>query len=138
MKSLLPLVPLFTALWGCATSDMPAGVEESLQRLEEGREAARRRMHPEAIGHFTAANFDAVDYLKKHHADVVTLHVKDRKKDQGANVPFGQGDTPIKEVLRLLRDNRWAIPAMIEYEYKGADAVEEVRKSFEFMKQALA
>jgi sugar phosphate isomerase/epimerase len=90
------------------------------------------------IGHFVAANNDPVGYLKLHHEKIITLHIKDRKRDQGPNVPFGQGDTPIKEVLATLRENRWHIPAMIEYEYKGGDAVEEVRKSFEYMKQALA
>lgn len=90
------------------------------------------------IGHFTAANFDAVDYLKKQHKNIKTIHIKDRKKNDGANVPLGQGDTPIKEVLQLLKTNKWAIPAMIEYEYKGANTVEEVRKCFEYCKQALA
>jgi sugar phosphate isomerase/epimerase len=91
------------------------------------------------IGHMTAANFDAVDYLQKHHDKIVTLHIKDRKKNQGPNVPFGQGDTPIKEVLQLLRKNKsWGIPAMIEYEYKGADPVAEVRKCFEYCKAQLA
>lgn len=90
------------------------------------------------IGHFVAANNDPVAYLTQHHDKIITLHIKDRKKDQGPNVPFGQGDTPIKQVLTTLRQNHWQIPAMIEYEYKGADAVEEVRKSFEYMKQALA
>jgi sugar phosphate isomerase/epimerase len=90
------------------------------------------------IGHFTAANFDAVDYLSKHHADIVTLHIKDRKRDQGENLPFGQGDTPIKQVLGFLRDKKLSIPANIEYEYKGEDAVAEVRKCFEYCKAALA
>jgi sugar phosphate isomerase/epimerase len=90
------------------------------------------------IGHFTAANFDAVDYLRKQHSKIVTLHIKDRKKDQGANVPLGEGDTPIKEVLQLLKQNKsWGIPAMIEYEYKGADPIAEVRKCFEYCKQQL-
>jgi hypothetical protein len=40
--------------------------------------------------------------------------------------------------LRLLRDKKWAIPAMIEYEYKGADTVEEVKKCYAWCKQALA
>jgi sugar phosphate isomerase/epimerase len=89
------------------------------------------------IGHFTAANYDAVDFLRKHHDSIVTLHIKDRKRNHGPNVPFGQGDTPIKAVLKLLRDNRWKIPANIEYEYKGSDTVEEVKKCFAYCKQAL-
>ncbi len=92
------------------------------------------------IGHFTAANFDPVAYLQEHHADILTLHFKDRKKDHGANMPFGEGDTNIKGVLDVLKTKHYAIPAMIEYEYgkKGMDTVAEVKKSFEYMKQALA
>ena len=90
------------------------------------------------IGHFTAANQDAVAFLNKHHGRVVTLHVKDRKRNEGANVPFGQGDTPIKEVLVLLSRNKWPIPANIEYEYKGEDTVAEVRRCVDYCKQALA
>jgi sugar phosphate isomerase/epimerase len=89
------------------------------------------------IGHFTAANFNAVDFLTAHHDRIVTLHIKDRKRNQGDNVPFGQGDTPIKDVLRLLRDNKWPIPANIEYEYKGADTVQEVARCVEYCKTAV-
>ena len=89
------------------------------------------------IGHFTAGNNDPVDYLRRHHDRIVTLHIKDRKRDQGPNVPFGEGDTPIREVLTLLRENRWNIPANIEYEYKGNDTVEEVKRCLDFCKDAL-
>ena len=89
------------------------------------------------IGHFTAAGFDAVDYLKKHHDRIVTLHIKDRKKNQGDNVVFGQGDTPIKEVLTTLQKTGWKIPANIEYEYKGADTVAEVKACYEYCRKAL-
>lgn len=90
------------------------------------------------IGHFTAANFDAVDYLDKHADRIVTLHIKDRKKNQGANLPFGEGETPIKQVLQLMKRKKLTMPANIEYEYKGADTVAEVRKCFEYCKHALS
>jgi sugar phosphate isomerase/epimerase len=93
------------------------------------------------IGHFTAAGGDPVAYLGEHHEKIVTLHIKDRKKDHGANLPFGQGDTPIVAVLQMLRDKKWKIPANIEYEYgnaiKGLDSVAEVKKCFEYCKKAL-
>lgn len=89
------------------------------------------------IGHFTAANFDAAAFLKQHHDRIVTLHIKDRKRNQGPNLPFGQGDTPITQVLQLLRDQEWPIPANIEYEYEGGDTVAEVRKCLEYCEHAL-
>ena len=91
------------------------------------------------IGHFTSAGFDPVSFLEQHHADILTLHLKDRKKNHGPNMPFGQGDTKIKEVLDVLKTKKYPIPAMIEYEYgkPGMDTVAEVRKAFEYCKQAL-
>lgn len=89
------------------------------------------------IGHFTAANQDAVAFLQQHHARIVTLHLKDRKRDQGPNLPFGQGDTPITEVLRLLQQNGWPIPANIEYEYDGTNALDEVARCLEYCGRAL-
>jgi sugar phosphate isomerase/epimerase len=89
------------------------------------------------IGHFTAANEDAVSFLQQHHARIVTLHIKDRKRNQGDNVPFGEGDTPIVKVLTLLQQNGWPIPANIEYEYKGGDSVAEVGRCLEYCRKAL-
>ena len=92
------------------------------------------------IGHFTAANFDPVGFLEEHHSHILTLHIKDRKKNHGDNMPFGQGDTNIKGVLELLKAKKYRIPAMIEYEYgkPGMDTVAEVRKCFEYCQVALA
>jgi sugar phosphate isomerase/epimerase len=90
------------------------------------------------IGHFTAANFDAVAYIQANHSRITNLHLKDRKKNQGPNVPWGQGDTPIKEVLLLLKQKKWDIPANIEYEYQGQDTVAEVAKCYQYCRAALA
>jgi sugar phosphate isomerase/epimerase len=89
------------------------------------------------IGHFVSAGYDPVEYIKQHHDRIVVLHVKDRTKAHG-NFPFGQGETPIKQVLLLLQTSKWTIPANIEYEYKGEDAIAEVKKCYQFMKEALA
>lgn len=90
------------------------------------------------IGHFTGAKFDALPYLEEHHARIASIHLKDKTRADDRNVPWGEGDTPIAEVLRLLRDRRWDIPAQIEYEYRGESAVAEVTRCFEFCKRALA
>lgn len=91
------------------------------------------------IGHFTAANEDAVAFIEKNHQHISHLHMKDRKKNKGENTEWGQGDTPIKPVLALLRDKHYNIPCMIEYEYKGAGtSIEEVKKCMAYMRQALA
>src|SRR4051812_5832969 len=89
------------------------------------------------IGHFVSAGYDPVDYIKLHHDRIAVLHIKDRNKAH-ANLPFGQGETPIKQVLLLLKTSKWKIPANIEYEYRGADAIVEVKKCYQFMKDALA
>jgi len=91
------------------------------------------------IGHFTAANYDAVAYIREHHDRITNLHLKDRKKNQGDNVPWGTGDTPIREVLQLLKREKWPIRAYVEYEHRGtAGAVEEVKACYAFATQALA
>jgi sugar phosphate isomerase/epimerase len=91
------------------------------------------------IGHFVSADYDPVAYIREHHAEITNLHLKDRKKHQGDNTPWGQGDTPIKEVLQLLKKERWPIPVDIEYEYRGTGtSPEEVKKCFEYVKKVLA
>jgi len=91
------------------------------------------------IGHFTAAGYDPVDYIEAHHDRIVIVHLKDRKKNDGPNVPWGEGDTRIKDVLLVLKRRRYPIKAFIEYEYRGgADSVTEVKKCFQYCKDALA
>jgi len=94
------------------------------------------------IGHFVSGNHGSpIPFLKAHHDRITHIHVKDRKANKGANVPFGEGDTPIAEALRLIRDNKWNIQATIEFEYPvpaGSDRMTEIKKSIEFCRAALA
>ena len=73
------------------------------------------------IGHFNAANYDAVAYIREHHDAITNLHIKDRKRNQGDNVPWGTGDTPIRRGCsrpsRTMADH-----AHVEYESSGRDA----------------
>ena len=71
------------------------------------------------IGHFTAANFDALAFLQQHQDRITNLHLKDRRKNQGDNVPWGAGDTPIRPVLAWLKQHKSPVRAYVEYEYPG-------------------
>lgn len=88
-------------------------------------------------GHFTAANFDPLQYLKDNHKQIFSLDLKDRKTNQGPRTPFGEGDTPLAEILLLIREEGWNIPAFIEYEYEGGDTIEELRKCLDYCKSVL-
>jgi sugar phosphate isomerase/epimerase len=94
------------------------------------------------IGHYIAGdNGSPVEFIKQHHARITHIHIKDRKKANGANTPFGEGDTPIKDVLRLLRDNKWPIQATIEFEYKfpaSSDRMTEIARALKYCREALA
>lgn len=93
------------------------------------------------VGHYTAAtNQNPVDLIKKYTDRIISLHMKDRQFDKGKNQPWGEGDTPIKEILQHLKKNKLDIYADIELEYKvpgDSDAVKEVKKCVEFSKNAL-
>jgi sugar phosphate isomerase/epimerase len=94
------------------------------------------------IGHYVAgSNHSPLPLIEKHHERIVSLHLKDRKVNNGPNMPFGEGDTPVALVLQQLRRNKYTFPADIELEYRvpeGSDAAAEVARCVQFCKTALA
>lgn len=91
------------------------------------------------VRHFTAADGDCVDFLRKHHARTSAVHLGDRRKHNGRSAPFGHGDSPIIEVLQLIRDNRWPIVALLEFEHGTLrSGVDEVQICYDYCKRALA
>jgi sugar phosphate isomerase/epimerase len=93
------------------------------------------------IGHFTAGNNTSpIPFMKKHADRITHVHLKDRKLNAGPNVPWGQGDTPIKEVLQLMKKERYPFQGTIEFEYpvpEGSDVLHEIAKCVEFCKNSL-
>jgi len=94
------------------------------------------------VGHYLAGTKgkSPIPVIEKYHDRIVSLHLKDRTAD-GGNVPWGQGETPLKEILQLMRKEKWTFPADIELEYKippGSDAVKEVAKCVQYCREALA
>jgi sugar phosphate isomerase/epimerase len=91
------------------------------------------------VRHFTAGNGDCVGFLERHHERVSSVHVGDRRKNNGRSTPFGEGDAPIIQVLRLIRDNQWPIIALLEFEHGTLrTGTEEVQLMFDYCKRALA
>lgn len=99
------------------------------------------------VGHYYGVNGQSpVPVIEKYHDRIASLHLKDRKGpvspgNGGPNTPWGQGETPLKEILQLMKKHKYKFPASIEYEYdtpQGSDVLTEVKKCVQFAKLALA
>ncbi|MCL4794747.1 MAG: hypothetical protein KJZ84_09295 [Bryobacteraceae bacterium] len=91
------------------------------------------------VGHYFAAGYDPVEWMRRNHKRITNIDLCDRKARQGAQMPWGEGDTPLHEILLLMKRERYPFPATIQYEYKGtSDSFTEVKRCFEFCRRALA
>jgi sugar phosphate isomerase/epimerase len=98
------------------------------------------------LGHMVAGGNRGgtpIDFLNKFHGRISSFHLKDRTLPQNCalNLPWGTGQTPIREILQLVSKNRWTFPATIELEYQipeGSDAVKEVAKCVDYCRRMLA
>lgn len=97
------------------------------------------------LGHYVAAGNvggTPVEFLQKHHARISSIHLKDRKSKEhgGANVAWGTGDTPIREILQAMKANAWTFPATVELEYpipSDSNAVIETKKCVDYCASVL-
>jgi sugar phosphate isomerase/epimerase len=104
------------------------------------------------VGKYIALNLDVGHYfggskgkspvpvIEKYHDRIVSLHLKD-KTAEGRNLSWGKGGTPLKDVLQLLKKNKWPIYADIEVEYpidKESNPVKEVAICLQYCRDALA
>ena len=103
------------------------------------------------IGHYIAARKEntkenLLNFILNSHSRICSMHLKDRQAIKPLNIGgtdnqiWGKGDTPITEVLQLIRDNSYKFTATIELEYRipeGSNRVKEVKKCFEYCNKAL-
>jgi sugar phosphate isomerase/epimerase len=95
------------------------------------------------LGHFVAAGGDPVAFIKKFNGRISSVHLKDRTTPANGqkNLPWGTGDTPLKEILLTMKRDKHTYPAAIELEYDvptGSNAVKETVKCLDFCRAALA
>jgi len=94
------------------------------------------------VGHYVAGtNESPIPIIQKYADRILSLHIKDRKINNGENMPLGQGDTPVALILQLMKKEKYPFTADIEYEYRtpeGSDVLTEIAKCVEFCKNALA
>ncbi|HEY6465937.1 MAG TPA: hypothetical protein VIY69_08090, partial [Candidatus Acidoferrales bacterium] len=90
------------------------------------------------IGDFTRAGHDALQFVKDNYQHLLDVHLKDCKF-KGSSVPFGTGDSHMKEVLQFLRDKKSQARANIDCDYPGTGtSVDEVKKCYDYVKSCLA
>ena len=96
------------------------------------------------VGHFTEAiNASPIPFIREHSDRITSFHLKDKKYSShgSGNMPWGQGDTPLKEVLQLMESQKYRWPANIELEYEipgNSSVMAEMRKCIDFCKSALS
>ena len=103
------------------------------------------------VGHYIAARKEntketLLNFILKNHSRICSLHLKDRQAAKPLNLGasdnqiWGKGDTPITEVLQLVRDNSFKFTSSVELEYRipdGSNRVNEVIRCYEYCNQAL-
>jgi sugar phosphate isomerase/epimerase len=96
-------------------------------------------------GHyFGATGMHPNNIIEKLHDRIISVHMKDKTGPTGTppntNMEWGKGETPIADILLLIKKNKWPIYADIELEYpvpQGSDAVAEVKKCVEYCKKII-
>ncbi|MDD2243885.1 MAG: sugar phosphate isomerase/epimerase [Dysgonamonadaceae bacterium] len=98
------------------------------------------------IGHyFGSTGLNPTDFILNYHDRIASIHLKDKTgknniSQENKNQVWGQGETPISEVLFLIRDKKWPIYCDIELEYPvvpWSSSVKEVRICKEYCRQIL-
>jgi sugar phosphate isomerase/epimerase len=92
------------------------------------------------IGWYVASGYDPIPFIRKNHARITSMHLKDRDHPPTTGHMWGEGQTPLKEALELIRDNHYTFPCAVEVEYpipKGSNSVIEAGRCVAWAKNIL-
>jgi sugar phosphate isomerase/epimerase len=89
------------------------------------------------IGDAAGSGYDTLTFVEAHLDRFDLIYLKDRRKDH-TSVPWGEGDTPLAQVLRLVRDRKPSIRCYIDCDYKTSNRPADVKQSFDYAKHALS
>ena len=102
------------------------------------------RLNLDAGHYFGSTGLHPNNIIEKYHDRIPSIHMKDKtgpKHSQpNTNMPFGKGETPIADILLLLKKEKWPINVDLELEYpipSDSDPVKEVTKCIEYMRAIL-
>src|SRR5438094_6960889 len=119
-------------------------LQGSMTAFDQAFAASKANMANIDLGHYVAGTGESpIPFLRKFHDRIASVHLKDRQTPaHGAgNLPWGTGDTPLREILQLMKKEKYTFPASIELEYDlppDADAVKEVANCLDYCRTALA
>ena len=118
-------------------------LQGSMTAFDQAFAVSKANMANVDLGHFVAAGGDPVAFIKRFNGRISSVHLKDRTTPANGqkNLPWGMGDTPLKDILLTMKREKHSYPAAIELEYDvpaGSDAVQETAKCFDFCRAALA
>jgi sugar phosphate isomerase/epimerase len=96
-------------------------------------------------GHyFGATGKHPNELIERLHHRIYSIHLKDKTgknaNPANTNMAWGEGDTPIADILKFVQDKKWPIYFDIELEYPvpaDSDAQKEVIKCVEYCKHIL-
>ena len=97
------------------------------------------------VGHyFGSTGLNPCDFIRKYHDRIFSLHFKDKTGPNtdpaNTELVWGQGETPLAEILLLIKKEGWPIYVDIELEYEinpWSNQVKETRTCVQYARNIL-
>ena len=96
-------------------------------------------------GHyFGTTGLNPCDFMRKYHDRIFSIHIKDKTgpntNPPNTNQVYGQGETPVKEILLLIKNEGWPIYVDIELEHEikpWSNQVKETKTCVQYLRNIL-